>query len=140
KLYRNIGVSLMPIGLLMTYFLLAPTELMGLKLGATGLAIKMVIFQIIVVNIQLLFNTKFLETSFWKLIGHQVYCFVAFALIAFICTILTDHLIQNNTLAILVSGMFYTISSIGMVYLFPSIIAFTENDIKRIYLRIIKPK
>ncbi|MFC1822595.1 lipopolysaccharide biosynthesis protein, partial [Thermodesulfobacteriota bacterium] len=70
-LYRNIGITFMLVSLPVTYFLIAPPENFGLGLGATGLAIKLVVLQFINVNIRLFFNSRLLHLKFMRYLGHQ---------------------------------------------------------------------
>ena len=53
KIYRNIGIFIQTLGIIAIFFLIAPKIYFGLNLGATGLAIKMILIQFIGVNIQL---------------------------------------------------------------------------------------
>ncbi|MGV7224660.1 MAG: lipopolysaccharide biosynthesis protein [Nitrospinales bacterium] len=72
KVYRNINLFLVPISLVVTYFMLAPVDKMGLNAGATGLAIKFVILQFVGVNIQLFYNARFLRIRYIKYVSHQI--------------------------------------------------------------------
>ena len=101
-LIRNIGITFMLIGLPVTYFLIAPINMLGLNAGATGLAIKMVALQFIVVNVQLWFNARLLNLSFWKLIGHQFYSVGFMISLAWLAAVGTDMFIENIFLAFLV--------------------------------------
>ena len=67
-LYSKIGLVCMFASVPITYFLMAPGtySIPGLGWGATGLAVKMVIVNVIAANIQLYYNTKFLNISFRK--------------------------------------------------------------------------
>ena len=68
KLYRNIGLVIKIFGLFVVYLFLAPKAQLGLNMGSTGLALKMVIVQLVGQNILLWFNTGFLKISFMKLL------------------------------------------------------------------------
>jgi len=105
KLYRNIGTIVAVFGLPITYFLIAPTNKMGLNAGATGLAIKMVAIQIIGVNIQLFFNARLLKIHYWRYITHQVMsvgCLLGPAMMAAVLTdsvlALRDKSVSKNNL------------------------------------------
>jgi O-antigen/teichoic acid export membrane protein len=73
-LYAKIAVLVMLLSVPMSYFFMAPSNylLPGLALGATGLAIKMLLLQFVGTNIQLYFNTRFLGVSFRKWMIHQL--------------------------------------------------------------------
>jgi O-antigen/teichoic acid export membrane protein len=63
-LYRNIGIIFTILGVIFTFFLLGPHKYGGLNLGANGLSLKMMLLQMISVNVQLWFNAKYLKYSF----------------------------------------------------------------------------
>ena len=135
KLYRNIGVTFMLIGLPITYFLIAPPEKMGLNMGATGLAIKMVLLPFIGINVQLYFNAKFLELSFWKYLGYQVSSIVCFLTIAVVTTFGVDQVLglhRHIIFSFILAGMLYTLLVSGLVYYFPIIFGLDRQTIKSV--------
>ena len=119
KLYRNIGILFMLLGLPITYFLIAPKNFFGLNAGATGLALKMVAFNIIAVNVQLFFNSKLLKLNYYKYIGHQVLCVFCLLFFAYVTSLIADTLITNDILSFFTAGIFYTIVVAIVVYCFP---------------------
>ncbi len=132
-LYRNIGIIFMLIGLPVTYFLIASREQWGLNAGATGLAIKMVLLQLIAVNVQLYFNSKLLKLSFWKYLGHQILCVVCFLSIAAVTTFLVDGIVglrENIIVSFLIAGILYTLMNIVLVYCIPIIAGLGRQDIR----------
>ena len=66
KTFRNIGVIQMLIGVLVTYFVLAPSSKMipGMGLGSFGIAIKMVLVQFAGVNVMLYFISRIYKWPF----------------------------------------------------------------------------
>lgn len=133
RLYRNIGIVFMIIGLPLTYFLIAPKEKFGLNAGATGLAVKMVFIQFIWTNGQLYFNTRFLKLSFIKYLGHQILSVGCLLVIAFLTSvgirqipIIRYTLIPNFIL----SGILYSGIVIIFVYFYPAIIGMKKQDLK----------
>jgi O-antigen/teichoic acid export membrane protein len=134
KLYRNIGLIFMILGLPVLYFALAPVNQLGFNAGATGLALKFLLIQFIVVNVQLFFNSKYLKLNFLKYFGHQIICVGLFLGIAFISKIIIDLLIQVNDniiLGFLMSGILYSVLIILLVYFFPAIFGLFKIDIKK---------
>lgn len=132
-LYRNIGVSLMLISLPVTYFLIAPPEKMGLNIGANGLAGKMVLFQFIGVNIQLYYNAKFLNLSFWKYLGHQILSVGFLLLITIIARFGVDYILglrDSIILSFLLGGFVYTLMVICLVFYLPIIFGLKREDIQ----------
>ena len=96
----------MVIGLPLTYLLIAPVSKMGLDIGATGLAIKVVILAFIAVNVQLFFNPRLLKLKFWRYVAHQILsggCMlgaaVAVRLVLDMSPLLRDHVIASFLLA-----------------------------------------
>jgi O-antigen/teichoic acid export membrane protein len=132
KLYRNIGVTFMLIGLPVTYFLIASREHWGLNTGAMGLAIKMVLLQLISVNVQFYFNSKLLKLSFWRYFGHQLLCVGCLISIAATVTFSVNHLNMLRDkiiLNFLVAGFLYTLVVICFVYCFPVVFGLKRQDI-----------
>ncbi|MFT5716056.1 MAG: O-antigen/teichoic acid export membrane protein [Oleiphilaceae bacterium] len=130
KLYRNIGLVTMLIGFLLTLLLVYIFEL-----NALGLAFKMIISQIIGVNIQLYFNIKFLKLDMKKFIWHQIYSVAFFAVAAFLSTNWVNC--NNSLIDFLISGFIYTgIVLIGSFY-FPQIFSVTREELKK-YIATVK--
>ncbi len=73
RLFGIIGILVMVLGVPLTYFLIAPRRfpLPGMEMGAMGLAIKMIVVQIIGTNLQLYFNARYLGFSFAKWLWFQ---------------------------------------------------------------------
>ncbi len=132
-LYRNIGIVFMLIGLPVTYFLIAPSTKMGLNYGASGLAIKMVILQILAVNVQLFFNAKLLKLSFWRYLGHQVISVVCLLMMAGLASLVVSKLpvLFDKIIArFIAAGVVYTILGVGLVYCLPMVFGLRRNDIQ----------
>ena len=131
-LYRNIGVAFMLIGLPVTYFLIAPENMMGLNAGATGLAIKMVSLQLIAVNVQLYFNARLLKLHFWRYIGHQIVSVSCLLGIAAISMFVVDKglgLQDKVILSFLLSGILYTLMTGALGYAQPVLFGLQRRDI-----------
>lgn len=131
-LYSKIAVVFMLIGIPVGYFLIAPEAKMGLNAGATGLAIKMVIMQIIGVNVQLYFNCRLLKLNFWRYVGHQilsVFLFLVFS--AFAMLVVDKIFIVHDKIIIrfLLSGMIYSSIIIGLFYFKPHLFGLDKKDI-----------
>lgn len=132
KLYRDISIILSLSGLVVTYFLLAPPSLMGFGLGATGLAIKIVVINIINVNCFLYFNCRFLKISFWKYVCHQGVPIVCFVMLAFFSAFICDGVLRlgkHIIIGLLLSGFFYTIMIAIVTYYFPIIFGLEKKHI-----------
>ncbi len=139
KLYRNINVTVMIPGLLVTFFLLAPKEYMGLDLGAVGLAIKMVALQFIAVNIQLWYNTRFLHISYLRLAGHQILAMMIIGLLSWLSAVAGEALTENMIGSLIASGAAYALLLSFTLFAFPSIYSLTREELRTQY-RALKAK
>jgi len=131
-LYRNIGIIGMLMGLPITFFLIAPASMMGLYTGATGLAIKMVLIQFIMVNVQLYFNAKFLKLPFLRYLLHQVFSVVILSALAYVSTIAINSfsgLEGKLIISFILTGIFYTVMVALSTLLIPQIFGMSHNDI-----------
>jgi len=129
--YRDIGIFLVFIGLPLTFFLLGPKEYGALQAGATGLAAKMVFIQFVSVNIQLWYNTRFMNLSFKYLLGHQLIVIASFSLAALVCSFAVRTLLGHMHYGVqfFVSGLLYTIFVAGLGITFPSLFAVRREEI-----------
>ena len=139
-LYRNIGVTIGIFELPATYFLIAPTNMMGLNAGSTGLAIKMVLIQIVSVNVLLYFNSRFLKLSFKKYLVHQVVCVGCLLLLAFLSLKTVDylHISSNIVINFLLNGIIYSIAVASLTYFVPSLFGLTRKDLNSFLQRLSK--
>ena len=139
-LYRNIGIIIGIFELPATYFLIAPRDMMGLNAGSAGLAIKMVLFTFVAVNVQLYFNSRFLKLSFWKYFAHQIICVGFLLLMAFLSLKVVDFLQISSNIVInfLMNGIIYSIAVAGFIYFVPSLFGLTRKDISSFLQRLSK--
>lgn len=123
RLYRNIGLIAMLIGFLLTLLLVYILEL-----GASGLAFKMIISQIIVVNIQLYFNVKLLNLNIYRFLGHQIYAVAFFATAAGFSSMFIQ--LSSPLISFIVSGFIYTILVVIGFIFYPKLFSVTRNEIQ----------
>ena len=135
KLYRNIGLFSMALGLLGTMILIAPSSIGGLNLGATGLAVKMICLQFITVNIQLFFNSRLLGFSFMKFFSHQIYSVSLFAVLALLAKFLGNIFISRDLASFILSAALYGLLSIGLIYVIPQLVSSSRAELKSLYLQ-----
>ena len=117
------------------YFLLAPQKMMGLNAGALGLAIKTVVLNVIFVNVQLFFNSRFLGLRFWRYLGHQVLCVGSLLGCACTATFCIEYFVglhDKILLSFFLSGLFYTLLVIGVAYFQPIVVGLKRSDIHTI--------
>lgn len=132
RLYRNIGILFMILGLPITYFLIAPEGYLGLNAGATGLAIKMVALQLVGVNVQLYYNAKFLSLNFKRYLGHQVISIssmLAIAWVTVVCVNQISWMNQHMLIGFLTTGFVYSLMVMGLVYKYPILFGLNREDI-----------
>ncbi len=129
KLMRNISLFTQPLGMLISFGLIYL-----LDLGAVGLAYKMIIGQFIGVNIQLYFNSKFLNLDMKYFVFHQLYSIAFFAILAWISSSVID--LTSSLLEFLISGVVYTIFVTLFAYIFPEIFSTTRHEIQETLIRL----
>lgn len=132
SLYSKISFAMAIIGVPLGYFLIAPVDKMGLNAGSTGLAIKMVVIQIIGVNIQLYFNCRLLKLNFSRYVGHQilsVFLFLVFSALAMLVVDKVFVLHDKIIIRFLLSGMLYSSMIIGLFYFKPRLFGLDRKDI-----------
>lgn len=150
-LYARLAIVVMLISAPVTYFLLAPHDFLisGLALGATGLAIKMVLIQILGTNAQLYFNTKFLGISFskWVVLQFKVVGVVyAISLVSyfmsgqisdsFLLSLNTFGIVQslfNSVFHLALSGIFYVAMIAGLLFLMPNFVGIDKHDLANLF-------
>lgn len=123
KLYKNIGIFTAIVGAFLTVGCVYILEL-----GAIGLALKMIIVQLLGANMQLYFNSKFLDFKMLRFLLHQIYSIIFFSLLAFLSSIVVS--IFSPIINFLISGILYTLLVIIFTYLFPVVFATTKDEIR----------
>jgi len=131
KLYRNIGIFSALLSILFAF-----TFIYIFELGAVGLALTMLIVQVIGTNIQLYFNSKLLKLNIKYFIFHQMYSILFFTLIAIFVSKAID--IENSIIEFLFSGFLYTILAIIFSYIFPQVFATNRDEIRENLNKIVK--
>ncbi len=129
KIYRNIVVIKNILGIIVSFFLIAPGNYYGLNLGANGLAIKMIFMQFILVNILLWYCTKFLKLSYLKFLILQLYTFSSLGIIAYLCKIIMNKFIDNIIANFILSGTIYSIGIVMLLLIFPSIFSINRKEL-----------
>ena len=141
KIASIIGIAFMFISIPLTYLFLAPSNLIvpGLGLGSMGLALKMVICQIIGVNISAYFVSKYLIVKYeWK---YQFYIIVIQLVFATISKYLSHYISTAFDLSIVynltISGILSLVFSIYFIIRYPSVIGLENiqlsNLVKKIF-------
>jgi O-antigen/teichoic acid export membrane protein len=129
RIYRNINISGMLIGVPVMLWMLLPVKSGGLGLGAIGLALKMVALQVIFVNIGLWFNARLLSLNFLKLLAHQLILPTAFLLCALASSAVVSLLTLSRLSQFLLAGVGYTFFAAVMIMLTPQLAGLQRGDI-----------
>lgn len=136
KIYSKIGVLFALIGIPVGYFLLAPGDKFGLHAGATGLAVKMLLIQIVGVNVQLYYNCRMMKLGFWRYVRHQVFSvllLLAFSLLAMLAAAKTPFFSGRPVPAFLFSGVLYSLLIVAVFYLRPTLFGLEKKDISSVH-------
>jgi O-antigen/teichoic acid export membrane protein len=134
-----VGIISMLVGMVVTYFVLAPSSelIPGLGWGADGLALKMVVIQCVVVNIMMYIIAKIWDWPFeWAYqLGGLVVCLgLGWGTHAFVV-----HLLSNScsvVLMMIITGVLFTGSIIMLLMTIPWLIGFKKNEISEILIKI----
>ncbi len=135
RLYRNISIFFGIIALPIIWFLVAPKEKMGLNLGATGLAIKLVSLQFISVNVRLFFTAKYLKIEFRKYVARQFGAVITFLGLAYIARYGIRSVFEtpgNVLLNFICSGIIYSVCAVGLLIVFPGFWGLSADDIRAV--------
>lgn len=135
---RNITACECVYGLVLAWLLLAPANLWGFNLGATGLAIKTVSVQFLSVNIYLWLIAQFVPFHFWRNLGHQLLCLLCLLFLAWGCRQISLQITGPEsyfTMRFILSGFFYTIAVSLSALLAPRLLGMTRRDAREILRR-----
>jgi O-antigen/teichoic acid export membrane protein len=135
RLYRNTGLLYMALSLPMAYFLLAPRAQFGLDAGAVGLALKFLIVNCIVVNVQLFFNARLLNLRFMHYVGHQIICVGFLITVALLSKVIIDGIgvFQHKAIiGFLLSGILYSVMVMALVHFLPVVFGLQRDDLKNL--------
>lgn len=132
KTLRNIQMCECVYGLSTAWILLAPHDLFGLSLGATGLAIKTVCVQIVTVNLYLWLASRFVPLSFARNVCHQVWSLAALLALALLCREATLQLGLGDPSSIVrffCSGVVYSVLVLGLACLCPAFLGLSRQEV-----------
>jgi O-antigen/teichoic acid export membrane protein len=130
-----IGIIFMGISIITAYFVLAPKSFLvpGLNLGAKGLALKMVICQLLDVNLMAFFVAKYIKTPFnWT---YQIKVLLLMLLLGFASKICAQWFLagmalpSHPILLMTISGIFYSCAAAALLYKFPSMAGVERTQI-----------
>jgi O-antigen/teichoic acid export membrane protein len=136
---RNMAALECCYGFAAAWFFLAPPELMGLRLGAVGLALKTVLVQCLTVNLYLFLASRFIPLSFGRNLAHQIWSLAILLPPAFACREITMSMGLGGTdslLRICASGLGYTFLILGICAFFPQLLGMSRQDAHELLMRL----
>lgn len=133
KIYSVVIIIMKIISFPITYFLIAPASanIPGLGLGATGMALKMFILQLIGVNILSYIIAKI---SKWKFdFWYQIVVVAILFAISFGSKWLVKLVINYDIMVLVVSSLLYLVLSAVVFFRFSSLVGISKNDLKGLF-------
>jgi hypothetical protein len=132
RLLRNISLVVLALGPVATWLLIAPDDMWGLEMGASGLALKMVGAQFISVNLLFLAARRSVPFALGRNILHQFACPVFFFAAGAAAGVATSGLGDAEDLfRFVVSGVVYTGLTVAATPLVPYVFGLTRADVRR---------
>jgi O-antigen/teichoic acid export membrane protein len=122
RLFRNINLASMIVGMVLSVLLLAPRRLDGLELGAFGLGLKVLAVDLVIVNIQLWYNARYLGLRYGEHLARQVLVIAGMTAAAWLSAMLGARVAGAPIPALLLSAVLYTMFTASVALLVPSLI------------------
>lgn len=136
--YTLISIYFTPLVLFFSFYFVGPIKYYGLNLGATGLAIEMLIVQFIAQNYLLYINCRYLNLSYYRLLAFQILILLCMLSLAFLLKFIIYNLLKNFIFAgICHSILFLLILSI-YIFFKPSILGIDLSLYKSNLLKYIR--
>lgn len=137
KILRNMAVVEHLFGLTLAWLLIAPAHSCGLGLGATGLALKTVITQMLVVNLLLYLASRVIPLRFFTNLLIQALILAAFLGLAATSRALTSLVLDtaNETIRFLTSGVCYSALSLGLILACPALFGCSRQTLREVTAR-----
>lgn len=132
RLYRNIGIGSMCVGLVATWVVLAPRSFGGFGLGSEGLAFKTLAMQFLTVNVQLWFNLQYLSLSFRKSLAHQITVIAVFYLLAQVSSWLIGWVVLPPWATLISVGAVYSGLVAAACLRWPALAGLFPGDVGRL--------
>lgn len=143
RVLRNIAALECVYGFATAWFLLAPPDLLGLNLGAVGLALKTVCVQCLTVNLYLWLASRFIPLNFWRNFAHQIWSLAALLLLAFACRELTIDLgfgDLDSFRRFFISGVLYSLFCLGLCLAVPQVLGLSRRELRELFIRLKKSR
>ncbi len=135
-MYARVGIATMLVGVPVTYFLLAPpnARIPGFSLGATGLALKLVVLQLLAVNVQMFFIARKDRTQ--SHISYQFFVLLLLLGLSALCKAGVDFLFKlvwpgAPTLGIAAAGgLAYIAISLSGIAVAPGLLGMSRDQLR----------
>ncbi len=125
------GVTYLLLTLPIAYLFLAPHESHGWALGATGLALQIFGCQIIGGNIAFWLAARRMKIQCRWFIFHQIYSVAIFLGLAWIAHLIVSFFpFKQDVWAFLLSGIFYSLLVLAVLFLAPQTIGLTRSQLR----------
>ena len=118
-------------GIIVTWFLLAPPDYFGLHLGATGLAMKIVAVQFVMVNIYFWLIARMLSLKYLHNLLHQLASLAVLLCLAFVSREVTSLLLSGlvtNFVRFLLSGVLYSLLVAACLFAVPQLAGCSRQE------------
>lgn len=141
-LFRNVSIGMSVGSLVLTYVLVGPRSGFGWGMGATGLALKTFLYEMIATNVLAYFATRFLEMPYWRLLGRQLVVMVAFMCVAFLSreAVMFAPLWNGGTAWLVVgiglAGVFYVVATAILLGIWPGLAGLQRHDLRQLVSRL----
>lgn len=128
-LLRNIMLICSFIGLIITFFLVAPKNYFGLGLGATGFAISTVLGTSIVYLVLLKYCAFAMQLRWLKIIGNHIVVIILFLAIGISTVKLGELFINDSMISFVLSGLLYSLGAMLLLLKFPKLIGISFREV-----------
>lgn len=135
ELYRNIALVSTVVGVIISYFLLAPKSFVipGLELNSLGLALKLVLIQLFSVTLQLYFVCKYINENISRYLVSQIVIPIPVVLVGIVEWLIRARIPiplegpLENGLSLAVSMALWCIVMGGILWRFPILVGFDKS-------------
>lgn len=125
-------------GFLLVWLLVAPQDLLGMGLGATGLALKTVTTQFIMVNLLFWMASRLIPLNFFRNLILQGLILGSLLGLAWVCKTATGIYFTDDAhqiIRFLLSGILYSFMSLGLVVTCPWLFGCSWQDFREMLIR-----
>lgn len=125
-------------GFVLVWLLVAPENLLGMGLGATGLALKTVLTQFVMVNLLFWMASRLIPLNFFRNLLLQGLILGALLGLAWVCKEATGLYFNGEEYRLvrfLLSGVLYSFMSLGLVLTCPWLFGCTRQDFREMLIR-----